>query len=298
MYIYVAGAHAADDYWLETAPDYRHWFNISYAGAEALVLQTWADAEGIHLDWTQDDFETLAGFNIYRGQQLDENGMVADAVKINELLIPAEDLSYVDSNVVEGETYHYYFTVVQTDFAESDGSNVSTCTALDMTDPVIEHTPVVSLKIGEPLPVSAIVTDNVKVDSVALHARVQGSAEWTVVDMTNTTGNTWYATMLPSGLDPIEYYISATDGVCTATFGTPEEPFVVIIESGEAKIGDVNDDGEIDILDLMLMTQSIASTKALTAKQTEAADINADGFVDVFDLMRVAQFICGMIDSL
>jgi hypothetical protein len=139
MYIYVADGHAASDYWLETAPDYRHWFNISYAGAEALVLQTWADAEGIHLDWTQDDFETLAGFNIYRGQQLDENGMVADAVKINELLIPAEDLSYVDSNVVEGETYHYYFTVVQTDFAESDGSNVSTCTALDMTDPVIEH---------------------------------------------------------------------------------------------------------------------------------------------------------------
>ena len=137
-----------------------------------------------------------------------------------------------------------------------------------------------------------------KVDSVTLYARVQGATEWTATTMINTTGTTWHATVMVAGLDPIEYYISATDGVCTATYGTPEEPIVVIIESGEAVPGDVNDDGEIDILDLMLMTQSIAGTTALTTKQTEAADVNADGFVDVFDLMRVAQFICGMIDAL
>lgn len=307
MYIYVAGGHAADDYWLETAPDSRHWFEISNAGAEALVLQSWAEGDGIHLTWAQDDFETLAGYNLYRGQTIgeiyDEYGQVigtgpVDAVKINEVLIPSDVLSYVDANVVEGETYHYYFTVVQTDFAESDGSNVTTCTALDMTDPVISHTPVASVISGATLGISATVTDNVKVDSVTLYARVQGDSAWTATNMTNTTGSLWYANVVVNGTKPMEYYISATDGVCTATCGTAASPMVVLVESGSATLGDVNADGSIDILDLMMMTKSIVGTKTLTIMQTKAADVNVDGVVDVFDLMKVAQYICGMIASL
>ena len=307
MYIYVAGGHAANDYWLETAPDSRHWFDIAGAGAEALILQSWAEGDGIHLTWTQDDFDTLAGYNIYRtntvGDIYDENWQVIGTApvnfeKVNEVLIPADTLSYVDAGVTEGETYYYYFTVVQTDFAESDGSNVTTCTALDMTKPVINHTPVASVISGQSLGISATVTDNVKVDSVTLYARVQGSANWTATNMTNTSGDLWFANMVVNGTTPVEYYITATDGVCSANCGTAAEPMTVLVESGSATLGDVNADGEIDILDLMLMTQSIVGMNSLTIMQTKAADVNADGVVDVFDLMKVAQYICGMIDSL
>ncbi len=307
MYIYVAGGHAADDYWLETAPDSRHWFEISGVGAEALVLQSWAEGDGIHLTWTQDDFETLAGFNLYRTQTIgeiyDEYGQPigtgpVGVQKINPVLIPSDTLSYVDADVIEGETYHYYFTVVQTDFAESDGSNVTACTALDMTKPVIVHTPIASVLTGQPLSVSTEVTDNVKVDSVTLFTRVQGTSAWTETRMTNTTGNLWYANLVVNGAKPVEYYISATDGVCTATCGSASAPMVVLVESAAATLGDLNADGSIDILDLMMMTQSIVGTKTLTVTQGKAADVNADGSVDVFDLMKVAQYICGMIESL
>lgn len=307
MYIYVAGGHAADDYWLETAPDSRHWFDIAGAGAEALILQSWAEGDGIHLTWTQDDFETLAGFNLYRTQTIgeiyDEYGNVIGtgplyAEKINPVLIPSDTLSYVDANVIEGEQYHYYFTVVQTDFAESDGSNVTTCVALDMTDPVIVHTPVASVISGETLGISATVTDNVKVDSVTLYVRAQGDSTWTTTGMTNTTGDLWYANVVVNGTTPVEYYISATDGICTASYGTADAPITVLVESGSATLGDVNADGSIDIMDLMLMTQNIVGMKTLTILQTKAADVNLDGVVDVFDLMKVAQYICGMITSL
>lgn len=306
MYIYVAGGHAADDYWLETAPDSRHWFEISNAGAEALVLQSWAEGDGIHLTWTQDDFETLAGYNLYRTQTLgeiyDEYGQVigtspVGAEKINPVLIPADTLSYVDADVIEGETYYYYFTVVQTDFAESDGSNVTTCTALDMTKPVINHTQIASILIGQSLSVSAEVTDNVKVDSVTLHTRVQGGS-WTDTKMVNTNGRLWYANLVVNGTKPIEYYISATDGVGTASWKSANAPAVVVVESPEFTLGELNADGTVDIVDLMTVTQAIVGTKTLTVTQAKAADVNADGTVDVFDLMKIAQRICGMIGSL
>lgn len=306
MYIYVAGGHAADDYWLETAPDSRHWFEISNAGAEALVLQSWAEGDGIHLTWTQDDFETLAGYNLYRTQTLgeiyDENWQPIGTApvgyqKINPVLIPADTLSYVDADVVEGETYYYYFTVVQTDFAESDGSNVTTCTALDMTKPVINHTQIASILTGQSLSVSAEVTDNVKVDSVTLHTRVQGGS-WTDTKMVNTNGSLWYANLVVNGTKPIEYYISATDGVGTASWKSANAPAVVVVESPEFTLGDLNADGTVDIVDLMTVTQSIVGTKTLTVTQAKAADVNADGTVDVFDLMKIAQRICGMIGSL
>ena len=167
-----------------------------------------------------------------------------------------------------------------------------------MTKPVISHTPVASVISGQSLGISATVTDNVKVDSVTLYARVKGSATWTATNMTNTSGSLWFANMVVNGTTPMEYYITATDGVCSANCGTAAEPMTVHVESGSATLGDVNADGEIDILDLMLMTQSIVGMNGLTIMQTKAADVNADGVVDVFDLMKVAQYICGMIESL
>ena len=116
--------------------------------------------------------------------------------------------------------------------------------------------------------------------------------------MTNTNGDLWFANVVVNGTQPIEYYISATDGVCTQTCGSEASPMTVVVESGSATRGDVNADGAIDIVDLMMMTQSIVGAGSLTIIQTKAADVNGDGTVDVFDLMKVAQYICGMIGSL
>jgi len=298
MYFYIEGAQAADDAWLVTAPDTRLWFTIAYSGAEALVLQSSAGPDGITLTWTQDDFDTLAGYNLYRSQTLNEDGTLKNPTRINDVLLPYEEMTFLDSNVEEGETYHYMFTVMQTDFTESDGSNITTCTALDMTPPVIVHAPLDSVVVNETVPVSATVTDNVKVEKVTLYARVQGEEAWTAIDMTNTIDSLWYAAIPTSQVGAVEYYVEATDGVGMATSGTAEAPHVVQVAAQASAPGDVNMDGAVDIMDMMLITQNIAGMTELGPRQKLAADVNSDGAVDIFDLMRVAQYVCGIITEL
>ena len=80
--------------------------------------------------------------------------------------------------------------------------------------------------------------------------------------------------------------------------GSAEAPHAVTITAETTKTGDVNMDGSIDILDLMLITHNIVGLTTLGPTQSLAADVNADGSVDIFDLMKVAQYVVGIIDTL
>ena len=73
--IRIAGAVAADNPWLVTGDDSeRFWFELVTSGIEALNLQASGERDQVLLSWTQDDFELLHGFNIYRS--LSEDGRV------------------------------------------------------------------------------------------------------------------------------------------------------------------------------------------------------------------------------
>lgn len=59
-------------------------------------------------------------------------------------------------------------------------------------------------------------------------------------------------------------------------------------------LGDVNDDGEIDIVDALLVAQYYVG---LTSIDTSRADTNCDGSVDIIDALLIAQYYVGLISK-
>ncbi len=62
-------------------------------------------------------------------------------------------------------------------------------------------------------------------------------------------------------------------------------------------LGDVNDDGRIDIQDVSLVTRHVMGIESILASQMEAADVNGDGNVDIQDIALITQRALGMIDN-
>ena len=56
-------------------------------------------------------------------------------------------------------------------------------------------------------------------------------------------------------------------------------------------LGDVNDDGVVDILDLMRLANHFANGAKINEKNS---DVNCDGVVDILDLMRLANYFAGL----
>ena len=55
--------------------------------------------------------------------------------------------------------------------------------------------------------------------------------------------------------------------------------------------GDVNDDSNTDVLDIVIIVSSIIEGASLTDSQNCAADLNGDGSVDVLDIVTIVQLI-------
>ena len=224
----IAGAVAADDPWLVTGDDSERFrFEIITSGTEAMNLQATGGEGYVDLMWTQDDFDLLAGFNLYRSTSQD-----GTYTRINTSIIPPDQRTYRDTDVQPGQPYYYYFTVVKSDMTESDPSNIATATPVDTIPPVISHTPVTEAPPGLPLTIFADVTDNVGVQGVALYFRSIGATDYLSRTMTHTTGDRYSATIEGSQVTSpgLEYYIEATDGVSTVRDGRPEYPHQITVE--------------------------------------------------------------------
>lgn len=223
----IAGARAADDPWLVTGDDSERFrFEIITSGTEAMNLQATGGEGYVDLQWTQNDFDLLAGYNLYRA-----TSPSGPFNRLNPSLIPAQQRSWRDTNVIPGQPYYYRFTVVKTDMTESAPSNIATATPIDTIPPVISHTPVTEAPPGLPLTIFADVTDNVGVQAVSLHYRAIGATQYISRAMTRTTGNRYSATIEGSQVTSpgVEYYIEASDGISTVRFGRPEYPYQVAV---------------------------------------------------------------------
>lgn len=64
--------------------------------------------------------------------------------------------------------------------------------------------------------------------------------------------------------------------------------------SGNGTPGDVNQDGTVDVLDLVRTQKAILGLTNLSADQFSAADVNKDGTVDIIDLIRIQKHILGI----
>lgn len=244
QYFRVKDAAAADDHWLTTGTDWgRFEFDVTASGAEALTLQSEGRVGSIYLNWTQDEYDTMAGFNIYRS----ETGEEGSFKKINSSILSSEEKEYEDKKVEAGKKYYYYFTVVDTAMSESRPSNITSNTAVDDKPPVIKHTALKSITNGVGATITATVKDNIGVEGVTLFYRMEGEDNFKSVPMNNTTGNYYNAHINAEDITVgnLQYYIEATDGINYAYNGSATEPNVTPVES-KAFVSSVKaDNGEV-----------------------------------------------------
>lgn len=244
QYFRVKDAVAADDHWLTTGTDWgRFEFDVTASGAEALTLQSEGRVGSIYLNWTQDEYDTMAGYNIYRS----ETGEEGSFKKINSSILSSEEKEYEDKKVEAGKKYYYYFTVVDTAMSESRPSNITSNTAVDDKPPVIKHTALKSITNGVGATITATVKDNIGVEGVTLFYRMEGEDNFKSVPMNNTTGNYYNAHINAEDITVgnLQYYIEATDGINYAYNGSATEPNVILVES-KAFVSSVKaDNGEV-----------------------------------------------------
>ena len=226
-YIRSEGAVAADDRWLVTGNDGgRFGFNVvKPATVQAITLKGTGKSGANQLTWSQDEMETLAGYNLYRS--IDNEYFT----KLNKTLLSNEELQYTDTEVITGQKYYYYFTAVDTDFKESSHSNTVECIPLDSAKPQITHTPVTYSEPEKAVIISANVTDNVKVDYVTLYYKYADEKEWNKISMKNPTGANYKHTFSSYEVKNGElmYYIETSDGINKSFFGTEKEPCIIEI---------------------------------------------------------------------
>ena len=267
--IRVVGAVAASNPWLVTGDDStRFQFELITSGTEALTLQAAGLTDQVSLEWMQDDFELLHGYNLYRS--MSEDGSYE---RINSSTINKTILEYVDTDVTPGVPHYYYFTVV-TDGGESDPSNIAMATPVDTIDPVIIHKTVTVVSLDESLTLRATVTDNIAVASVNIVFRDASSSSWQTREMLLTDSDSNRYSLTFSGDDIgnqyLEYYIEAKDAVNTVTSGSSISPYKVFVSLPSDT--DTDGDGVNNAED------------AFPYDPTETTDLDGDGVGDNADL--------------
>ena len=302
QYFHIRNGHALDNPWLQLMPDVKR-FTFVYDTTEvfAMIMSGTPETDGIALTWVQDDYETLAGYNVYRSTQ--ENGMYQ---RINQSIIlpetdPDKPNTFKDTNVVPGQVYYYNFTVVLTDFTESDTSGKIAVRALDTMAPNIHHTPVFHGFSNQNIIINATVTDNVGIDSVKLHYRIVDQSTWKTINMTRF--NDRYSGIISANfidLAGVEYYIEAFDGINTTTRGSAEQPFVIGIQApiDQGSRGDVNGDGTINMVDALLVLRRINGQANLTPEQFTRADLNANGTLELAEVLSILRYASGLDGTL
>ncbi len=279
---------------------YKDWgrfsFNIDTSSALAMTMQAEAADDGVILTWAQDDFDTLAGYNVYRCDR--EDGQYA---KLNTSVIPLGVKTFTDTNVTPGQMYYYNFTVVKTDLSESKPSGKISVRAKDTMAPNIYHDGVYSAFTGSKLIISATANDNLQIDKVELFYRVTGTESWRAVTMTAV--NDRYSAVIPSSdvtTAGLEYYIRAFDGVNYAYKGTAEQPYAIAVSEAvdRSALGDVNGDGQINVLDALMVLQASNDRLNLDAEQFARADLNGNKTLEAVEVLTILQYANGIIGSL
>jgi len=296
-FLKVNNAWAAEDQTKTVFGEYQlHEFTIDTTAAMSMNLQAVATENGIELTFAQDDYDTLLGYNIYRSEEKDGN-----YVKLNPAILLPSDSTFLDENAEPGKTYWYTYTVVLTDFTESNPAGKVQATAMDTLAPNMYHTPVNQGYMNNNLVISCTASDNVAISTVTLYYRAVGATEWKSLNMAKQSDK-YSATVFGSDLtlDGIEYYIVASDGINTINKGTAEAPYTVVIKDASAisRKGDVDGDGVVTTKDALMLMQCINGDLILSDDEFRRADLNGDGVLNSSEALRILQYINGKVSTL
>lgn len=275
---------------------YRFTFNIDKSSAQSMNLNGHSTNDGVVLEWKQDDYSTLMGYNIYRSEEKDGN-----YVKINPYLIPSNENTFIDKEAMPGKTYWYSFTVVLSDFSESPSSGRTAVTTLDTLPPNIYHTPVNQAYLGSNLIIKCSATDNVSVTEAKLYYRTKGTSDYKFVLMSKN--NDSYIGKINGSelsLEGLEYYIEVFDGTNKVNKGSSEVPYEVVVKEDAALMlkGDVDGDGIISTKDALMIMKHIEGKLILKDDEFKRADLNDDKKLNASEALKILQYINGKIPSL
>ena len=275
---------------------YRFTFNIDKSSAQSMNLNGHSTNDGVVLEWKQDDYSTLMGYNIYRSEEKDGN-----YVKINPYLIPSNENTFIDKEAMPGKTYWYSFTVVLSDFSESPSSGRTAVTTLDTLPPNIYHTPVNQAYLGSNLIIKCSATDNVSVTEAKLYYRTKGTLEYKFILMSKN--NDSYIGKINGSelsLEGLEYYIEVFDGTNKVNKGSSEVPYEVVVKEDAALMlkGDVDGDGIISTKDALMIMKHIEGKLILKDDEFKRADLNDDKKLNASEALKILQYINGKIPSL
>ncbi len=296
-FLKVNDAWAAEDQTKTVFGEYHlHEFDIDTTAAMAMNLQANALDNGVKLTFAQDDYDTLLGYNIYRSEEKDGN-----YVKLNPAILLPTDSTFLDENAEPGKTYWYTYTVVLTDFTESNPAGKVVATAKDTMAPNIYHTPVNQGYLNNNLVISCTASDNVAITSVVLYYRTVGATEWKTITMLKQNDK-YSATIFGSELtlEGLEYYIVANDTFNSISKGSAETPYTVVIKDASAisRKGDVDGDGVVTTKDALMIMQCINGDLIMSDDEFKRADLNSDGGLSSMEALRILQYINGNVTTL
>lgn len=252
QYFRTTGGRAASDHWLVCGNDIlRYAMTVSTTGVQAMLLQASGGANRVELSWAQNDYATLAGYNLYRS----ETGTDGSFKKLNSAVLTGT--SYTDTDVEPGKTYYYYFTVVNTEGKEEGTtSNTASAAPIDDVAPTLKHTAVTSARAGKQIAISATATDNIAVTRVTLYYRKTGETSYRAKEMVATGVDNGYSAVIPADCVTAagaQYYLTAEDGDGNIAYcGTAEQPNRVAV------------DGSVFISGLTPNTVSVAGGETVT----------------------------------
>lgn len=296
-FLKVNNAWAAEDPTKTVFGEYQlHEFTIDTTAAMSMNLQAVAKENGIELTFVQDDYDTLLGYNIYRSTEKDGN-----FVKLNPAILLPTDSTFLDENAEPGKTYWYTYTVVLTDFTESNPAGKVVATAMDTLAPNMYHTPVNQGYMNNNLVISCTASDNVAIASVVLYYRTVGATEWKSLTM-GKQSDKYSATVFGSDLtmDGLEYYIVAYDEYNSIAKGSAETPYTVVIKDASAisRIGDVDGDGVVTAKDALMLMRCLEGSLLLSDDEFRRADLNGDGKLSAAEALRILQYVNGKVNTL
>lgn len=298
QYFRIKNGCAADDPFLKLyeSDGGRLGFEVDTTAAMAMNLQANPTDNGIELTFAQDDYDTLLGYNIYRSEERDGN-----YVKLNSAILLPTDSTFLDENAEPGKTYWYTYTVVLTDFTESNPAGKVVATAKDTMAPSVYHTPVNQGYLNNNLVISCTASDNVAVTSVVLYYRAVGATEWKTITMLKQNDK-YSATIFGSELtlEGLEYYIVANDTFNSISKGSAETPYTVVVKDASAisRKGDVDGDGVVTTKDALMIMQCINGDLIMTDDEFKRADLNSDGVLSSMEALRILQYINGNVTTL
>ena len=304
QYINIDNGHAKDNKWLTLGWDVKRFtFNYDTTEAQALAMQGISSPSGIDLSWVQDDYETIAGYNLYRSTSSEGN-----YTRINDSILPYDLTSFTDYNVSPGQLYYYRFSVVLTDFnnqtgtfTESEPSTPIEVRAYDSLLPTISHTPVYESFANRNMLISAMIVDNVSVTQAKVYFRIIGQNAYQSVVM-NALNNRYTGVITANHIttEGIEYYIEAYDGINYQYYGSNTQPIKVTVKAliNSDALGDVNADNQISVLDALLILQYINGFITLDSDQIARADLNKNGQVEALEALAILQYAIGLRGTL